>query len=152
MVYTFHCQMKLWQSDTYFLQMHWIHFSYDHIIRWPLCLINILFYLSKLSRIFVTSRTIQSMEFSRPEYWSGSCSLLQGIFLTQGLNPGLPHCWQILHQLSHHGSPRILEWVSYPFSRGSSPLKNRTRVSCIAGRFFSSWATRGAQLKDTGLL
>ena len=96
MVYTFHCQMKLWQSDTYFLQMHWIHFSYDHIIRWPLCLINILFYLSKLSRIFVTSRTIQSMEFSRPKYWSGSCSLLQGIFPTQGLNPGLPHCRQIL--------------------------------------------------------
>ena len=30
----------------------------------------------------------------------GSFSLLQGIFPTQGLNPGLPHCRQILHQLS----------------------------------------------------
>ena len=47
----------------------------------------------------------------------GSLSLLQGIFLTQGLNPGLPHCSQILYQLSHKGSPRILEWVAYPFSR-----------------------------------
>ena len=43
-------------------------------------------------------------------------SLLQGIFPTQGLNPGLPHCGQILYQLSHKGSPRILGWVVYPFS------------------------------------
>ena len=41
-----------------------------------------------------------------------SFSLLQGIFPTQGLNPGL----QILNQLSHQGSPRTLEWVAYPFS------------------------------------
>ena len=34
----------------------------------------------------------------------GSCSLLQGIFPTQGLNPGLPHCRQILYQLSHQRS------------------------------------------------
>ena len=60
----------------------------------------------------------------------------RGIFLTQGSNPGLPHCRQILHQLSHQGSPRILEWVAYPFSRGSSWPRNQTRVSCIAGRFF----------------
>ena len=46
----------------------------------------------------------------------GSLSLLQGIFPTQGLNPGLPHCRQVLYQLSHKGSPRILEWVAYPFS------------------------------------
>ena len=32
----------------------------------------------------------------------GSLSLLQGIFPTQGLNPGLPHCWWILYQLSHY--------------------------------------------------
>ena len=36
----------------------------------------------------------------------GSLSCLQGIFPTQGLNPGLPHCRQILYQLSHQGSPR----------------------------------------------
>ena len=35
----------------------------------------------------------------------GSLSLLQGIFPTQGLNPGLPHCRQILYQLNHKGSP-----------------------------------------------
>ena len=50
----------------------------------------------------------------------GSLSLLQGIFPTQGSNPGLLHCKWILYQLSHKGSPRILEWVAYPFSSGSS--------------------------------
>ena len=65
----------------------------------------------------------------------GSLSRLQGIFPTQGLNPGLPHCRQILYQLSHQGSPRILEWGAYPSSRGSSQPRNQTRISCIAGRF-----------------
>ena len=46
----------------------------------------------------------------------GRCSLLQGIFPTQGSNPGLPYCRQILYQLGHKGSPRILEWVADPFS------------------------------------
>ena len=36
-------------------------------------------------------------------------SLLQGIFPTQGLNPGLPHCRWILYQLSHQGSPKNIE-------------------------------------------
>ena len=72
----------------------------------------------------------------------GSLSLLQGIFPTQGLNPGLLHCRWILYQLSHKGSPRILEWVAYPFSRGSSRPRNRTGVSCIAGSFFTNWVTR----------
>ena len=44
----------------------------------------------------------------------GSLSLLQGIFPTQGSNPGLPHCRQILYQLSHKGSPTLhhLLWKS----------------------------------------
>ena len=62
----------------------------------------------------------------------GGLSLLQGIFPTQGLNPGLPHYGRwILYQLSHKRSPRILEWVVYPFSSGSSQPRKRTRVSCI---------------------
>ena len=40
---------------------------------------------------------------------------------------------------------RILEWVAFPFSRGSSQPRDRTQVSCIAGRFFTSWAAREAQ-------
>ena len=55
----------------------------------------------------------------------GCWVLLQEIFPTQGSNPGLPHCRQILYQLSHQGSPRILEWVAYPFSRASSLTRNQ---------------------------
>ena len=40
---------------------------------------------------------------------------------------------------------KILEWVDFPFSRGSSPPRDQTQVSRIAGGFFISWATREAQ-------
>ena len=45
-----------------------------------------------------------------------------------------------------HGSlqARILKWVAFPFSRGSSQPRDRTQASHIAGRFFTSWATREA--------
>ena len=78
----------------------------------------------------------------------GCCALLQGIFPTQGLNPDIPHCRQILYCLNHEGSPSILEWVAYPFSSGSSWPMNRTRVSCIADRFLTSWATRYSKSKN----
>ena len=40
---------------------------------------------------------------------------------------------------------RKLEWVAFPFAGGSYQPRDRTQVSCIAGRFFTSWATREAQ-------
>ena len=45
---------------------------------------------------------------------------------------------------SVHGilQARIPEWVAIPFSRGSSPPRELTQVSCIAGGFFTIWATR----------
>ena len=52
--------------------------------------------------------------------------------------PGLLHYRWILYQLSHMRSPRILEWVAYPFSGASSQPRDRTRVSCIAGGFFTN--------------
>ena len=70
----------------------------------------------------------------------GSLSLLQGIFPTQGSNSGLPHCRQIVYQLSQKGSPGILEWVAYPFSSRSSRSRDPTRVFCIAGGFLTNWA------------
>ena len=39
---------------------------------------------------------------------------------------------------------RILDWVAFPFSRGSSQPRDWTQVSCTAGGFFTSWATREA--------
>ena len=76
----------------------------------------------------------------------GNLSLLWRIFPTQGSNPGLLHYRQILDQLSHKGSPRIVEWVAYPFSSRSSQPRDRTGVSCIAGGFFTNWAIREAHM------
>ena len=81
----------------------------------------------------------------------GSLFHLQGIFPTQGWNPGLPHCRWILYQLSHQGNPEILEWVAYPFSSGFPWPRNRTGVSCTVGRFFSNWATRKAHKEEIRL-
>ena len=67
-----------------------------------------------------------------------SLSFLQGVFPTQGSNPGLPPYSRILYQLSHKGSPKILEWVAYPISSGSSQPRNPTKVLCIAGGFFTN--------------
>ena len=111
--------------------------------------------------IKVKVKVTQSSDFLRPHGLQspqnspgqntgvGSLSLLQAIFPTQGLNPGLPHWGLILYQLSHNGSPRVLEWVAYPFSSGCSQPRNRTGVSCIAGGFFTNWATREALIYKT---
>ena len=44
---------------------------------------------------------------------------------------------------------RILEWVAFPFSSGSSQPRDQTQVSHIAGGFFTRWATREAQVPIT---
>ena len=60
----------------------------------------------------------------------GSLSLLQGIFPTQGSNPGLPHCGQILYALNHQGSPCLylspLFWISFHLGhhRAEFPVLN----------------------------
>ena len=84
------------------------------------------------------------MEFSRPKYWSGEPFPSPGDLSNPGIKPRSLHCRWILYQLSHKGSPRILEWVAYPFSSGSSWPRNRTGVSGTVGRFFTNWAIREA--------
>ena len=78
----------------------------------------------------------------------GSLSLLQRIFSTQGLNPGLLHCGWILYQLSHKGSLGILEWVAYPFSSrsswpkiklGSSALQADSLPTELSGKPYQGW-------------
>ena len=53
-----------------------------------------------------------------------------------------PTLWDPVDYYTVHGilQARILEWVAFPFSRGSSRPRNRTGVSCIAGGFFTNWA------------
>ena len=79
--------------------------------------------------------------FLRQKYLSGLP------FLSPGIKPMslVSSAWQVDSlPLSHLGSSRILQWVAIPFSRGSSRSRDQTQVSCIAGRFFTVWATRVA--------
>ena len=60
-----------------------------------------------------------------------------------------PSCVQLCDPTGYavHGilQARILEWVAFPFSKGSSQPRDQTQVSCIAGRSFTIWATKEAQ-------
>ena len=88
---------------------------------------------------------MESMDFSRPEYWNGKPFPSPGDLPNLGIsNPGLLLCGRILYQLSQQRSPRILKWIAYPFSRGTSRPRDRTGVSCIAGGFLTNWAIREA--------
>ena len=99
-----------------------------------------------------TTKTIPPWNSPGQNMGVGSLPLLQGIFPIHALNPGLPHCRQILYQLSHQGSPSILERVASLFSSGSSQPRNWNRVSCITGGFFSNWATREALKSPRNLI
>ena len=86
-----------------------------------------------------------SVEFSRQEYWSKQFA----IFSSRGSSqPRDRTCvlWAPALQadslpLGHQGSPRILEWVVIPFSRGSSGPRDWIQASHIAERFFTIRAT-----------
>ena len=77
--------------------------------------------------------------------------ILEWVFPTQGLKPGVLHRRRILYHLSHQGSPRILERIAYPFSRASSWPQNRPRVSSVAGRVFTSELPWKMQYKNEEL-
>ena len=64
-------------------------------------------------RLFATPWTVQSIEFSRPEYWVGRCSLLQGVFPSQGSNRSLPPCKWILYHLSHRKAIYDFQFSSF---------------------------------------
>ena len=77
------------------------------------------------------------------------CHSLPGGLPNPEIKPMFPNCRWILYHLSHQGSPRILEWIAYPFSRGIFPTRESIKVSCIEVRFFTSSATRKALVKFT---
>ena len=57
------------------------------------------------------TRLLSPWDFPGKSTGVGCHCLLQGIFLIQGSNPGLPHCRQMLYPLSHQGSPGFNSWV-----------------------------------------
>ena len=76
----------------------------------------------------------------KPQWWWFSCSVVSNSRNPLDGSPPGPSVHGILQA-------RILEWVAMPYSRGSSQLRDRTRVFCTAGRFFTDLATREAQNK-----
>ena len=115
-----------------------------------------------------------SMGLSRQEYWSGLPCPPPGDLPNPGIKPGSPalqmdslpaelpgkpcvtksakslqSCPTLCDPMDHPAfgilEARVLEWVAFPFSRGSSQPRDKTQVSCIAGIFFTSWVTRKAQ-------
>ena len=74
----------------------------------------------------------------------GCHALLQGIFPTQGSNPGLPHwrCILSLGPIEPPEKPKNTRVGILPFSRGSFRPRNQTASSCIAGGRFTTWTTR----------
>ena len=94
---------------------------------WVLSVLYI--FCDKKVKVKVTSNSLRPHGLYSPWNSPGqntrvvSLSLLQGIFPTQGSNPGLPHCKWVLYQLSHKRSPRILEWVAYSLLQGIFPTQ-----------------------------
>ena len=119
--------------------------------------------LSLLPQIFLTSGSPAFLVDSLPAELPGKprlCSLrlelrtftLWDWVLPSVLRRQINIWWCINMDCSPPGSSvhgilqeRILEWVAIPFSKGSSRPMNWTWVSCIAGRFFTDWATGDAQ-------
>ena len=88
------------------------------------------------------------MEFSRPEYWS---PFSRGLFPTLGSNPGLSHCRHIHYQLSHKGSPRILEWVAYPLpDPGIEPRSPALQVDSLPTELWRKPTGKELTCKNAG--
>ena len=98
-----------------FIQKAWIHSLYTGKLTFTLS------FFPGESRTFMSDCDPMDCPWNSPGQNTGvgSLFLLRGIFPTRGSNPGLQNYRRILYQLSHNGSPRTLEWVAYPFSRGS---------------------------------
>ena len=112
----------------------------------------------------VAHQASPSMEFSRQECWSGLPFPSPGDLPDPGIKSGSPtlqadtllsepsgnpkkvkvtqSCQTCCDPMDYtvHGilQARILEWVAFPFSRGSSQPRDQTQVSCTAGVFFTS--------------
>ena len=82
----------------------------------------------------------QSSLFSSSLGWLNACALCLVAQLCLTL------CDPIDYTVHGILQARMLEWVAFPFSRGSSQSRDQTQVSLIAGGFFTSWATREAWL------
>ena len=102
--------------------------------------------------LFATPWTVQYMEFSSLEYWSGKPFPSPGDLLNPGIKPRSPTLQADSLPAEPQRSPGILEWLAYPFFSRSSQPRNRPGLSCIAGRFFTNWAIQEAWGTQRGIV
>ena len=93
----------------------------------------------------------------RGAWWATVCAVLGCSVLADSAIPWTVVCqaplsMEFYRPVTGYWSIQYLEWVAIPFSRGSSQPRNKTGVSCIAGGFLTSWATRRSQATVSGVL
>ena len=98
------------------------------------------------SRSVMTPWTIQSMEFSRPEYWCGWSFLSPGDLPNPGIEPRSPALQTYSLPAEPPGKPKNTGVGSLSLYNRPSRPRNWTKVSCITGRFVTDWATREAHV------
>ena len=94
--------------------------------------------------LLVTPGTIQSMEFSRLEYWSVQPFRSPRDLLNPGIKPRSPKLQEDSVPAEKPGKPKNTGVGSLSLLQRIFPTQESNRVSCIAGRFFTNWATREA--------
>ena len=111
--------------------------------------------LIKISRVYLKLiNVICQLQLTKARKKNKSVILVwyntEGEMTSQVKWKSLSHVW--LCDCIVHGilQPRILQWVAFPFSRGPSQPRDRTQVSRITGRLFTSWAIREAQEDCSG--
>ena len=95
------------------------------------------------------TRLLWPWGFSRQEYWSGLPCFPPGDLLNPAIERRSPTLQADSFLSEPPGKPKNTGVGSLSLLRGSSWSRNWTRVSCIAGRFFSSWTTNKTCLKNT---
>ena len=158
--------------------LEWVAISFSNAWKWKVK-VKSLSRVRLLGTPWTTAyQAPPSMGFSRQEYWSGvplPHQVSSKGFLYSFFTPNIEYgpkmgevkvsqsCPTLCGPIDHtvHGilQVRILEWVAFPFSRGSFQLRDWIQVSCtagrfffffFAGRFFTSWDTRDTQQNWSG--
>ena len=119
----------------------WILYWLSHQRKWKWKLLSCVW-------LFVTPWTIQSMEFSRPEYWSRWPFPSSGDLPNPGIEPRSPPMQVDSLPAKPPGEPKNTGVGSLSLLQGIflTQESNNAGVSCIVGGFFTAWATREAHL------
>ena len=135
-----------WATNTWAIwEIYLIFLNIFHVNRRYTCykicmcfsLIN-LFWCTYILCLSQESRKLKEKLFLLP---------YKGFFLSEWVNVSqlcLTLCDPVDYTVHGILQARILEWVAFPFSKGSSQPRDQTQVSCIAGRFFTNWTIREA--------